>query len=415
MKKLYILIGSFIFLIIIISVVGAMLVTGDKEINMEKDILLVQENEEKYFTGYGYDIDNPNIIIDPYGNSPLTAMVMFETDDYVNVDVSIRSKDGMSDINYTFDKCKYHVIPIYGLYADYNNTIVLRGDGKEKEINIMTDSLPSDFVVNDVQSGGNFTFSNSNYPYAIDENGEVRWFLSRKYYGDITFLGDSRIIIGSDKLTEKGQAISFYVMNFLGKVYSEYMLPSSYYGVSTLYNDNVLVLSDKILELDLQTGNIVNEYGNNEDYDFLYSEGDKIIVGKDNNYFALSQGILDSVNYDETLISYGFYDNFNNYKIVKGSRFGRLKETETSGKNVSLFKYESGMPDDVMISADVNRIRITNDTGDDIYLILDKFFGRRVYEVGDIKYINLNGLKGKYTVYFKVKEKIYKTDYYIEV
>ena len=38
-----------------------------------------------------------------------------------------------------------------------------------------------------------------------------------------------------------------------------------------------------------------------------------------------------------------------------------------------------------------------------------------IYEIKDIKYVNLNGLKGKYTIYYRIDGKVYKTDYYIEV
>ena len=39
---------------------------------------------------------------------------------------------------------------------------------------------------------------------------------------------------------------------------------------------------------------------------------------------------------------------------------------------------------------------------------------KRVYEVGYIKYINTTSLRGKYTVYFKVGNKLYKTNSYVE-
>ena len=37
------------------------------------------------------------------------------------------------------------------------------------------------------------------------------------------------------------------------------------------------------------------------------------------------------------------------------------------------------------------------------------------YGINNVKYINFNGLSGKYTIYIKVNDKIYKTDYFIEV
>ena len=70
---------------------------------------------------------------------------------------------------------------------------------------------------------------------------------------------------------------------------------------------------------------------------------------------------------------------------------------------------------DINIKMDVNRISIYNNTGKEVYLILDKLFDKRIYEVKDTKYVNLNGLKGKYTIYYRIDGKVYKTDYYIEV
>ena len=242
MKKSYILVGIFIIFIVFISIVGSIVVTGNKKIKEEKDILDIQTNKEVYFSGYGYSIDNPNIIVNPYGNSPLTAIVMFETNDYSNVSISVKSKDGNSDINYEFPKDKHHLIPIYGLYADYNNTVVISSEGVDKVINIKTDKLPDDFVYVDSMESGNFRFYNGNYPYAIDSNDEVRWYLNGNYYGDILVLDNSNIVIGSDKYTEDGNTISFYEMNFLGKIYHEYLLPNGYYGVNALYNDNILIL-----------------------------------------------------------------------------------------------------------------------------------------------------------------------------
>ena len=58
---------------------------------------------------------------------------------------------------------------------------------------------------------------------------------------------------------------------------------------------------------------------------------------------------------------------------------------------------------------------VYNNTGKEVYLILDKLFDKRIYEVKDTKYVNLNGLKGKYTIYYRIDGKVYKTDYYIEV
>ena len=69
----------------------------------------------------------------------------------------------------------------------------------------------------------------------------------------------------------------------------------------------------------------------------------------------------------------------------------------------------------ISVSIDDSRIEIINNSGDKVYLILDKFMDKKVYDVDEVKYINITGLKGKYTIYVKIKDTLYKTDYYIEV
>lgn len=411
MKKSYIFIGIFLIFIIIITVVGSIIVTGNIKVSEDKDILLVQSNKEVYFKPYGYSIDNPNIVVNPYGNSPLTALVMFETDNYSEVSIKILSKDGNSDINYTFSKNKYHLIPIYGLYADYDNTIVLRSENKEKVINIKTDKLPDDF--GEVLCDGNYSFYNGNYPYASDSNGNVRWYLNKKYYGDITVYKDN-IIIGNDSYTEDNYSTGIYRMNFLGKVYGEYLLSDDYYGNSIYADGNIYALSKNIVMIDSQTGTISN-LGKNDNYSYINVINGNVIVGKEDKFYSVKDKKFSEVESSEKSNIYSFYDGISEYKIVKGVRYGKLTTTNRYDKDISIIKYDKYDGKDINIKMDVNRISIYNNTGKEVYLILDKLFDKRIYEVKDTKYVNLNGLKGKYTIYYRIDGKVYKTDYYIEV
>ncbi len=406
MKRSYIFIGGFLIFILIITIVGSNIVTGNTSIKKEKDILSVQSNKEVYFNGYGYSLDNPNVIINPYGNSPLTGIAMFETSDYSEVSISVNG-----DINYTFGKNKHHIIPIYGLYADYDNTIVLRSENKEKVINIKTDKLPDDF--GEVLCDGNYSFYNGNYPYASDSNGNVRWYLNKKYYGDITVYKDN-IIIGNDSYTEDNHSTGIYRMNLLGKVYGEYLLNNVYYGNSIYDDGNIYALSKNIVMIDSQTGTISN-LGKNDNYSYINVINGNVIVGKEDKFYSVKDKKFSEVESSEKSNIYSFYDGISEYKIVKGVRYGKLTTTNRYDKDISIIKYDKYDGKDINIKMDVNRISIYNNTGKEVYLILDKLFDKRIYEVKDTKYVNLNGLKGKYTIYYRIDGKVYKTDYYIEV
>ena len=405
MKKSYIFIGGFLIFILIITVVGCNLVTGNVSIKRDRDILSIQSNKEVYFNSYGYSIVNP------YGNSPLTGIVMFETNDYSDVSVCIKNKNNECDISYSFGKYKYHIIPIYGLYADYNNSIVLKAEGKEKVINIKTDALPDDF--GDVLFDGSFSFYNGNYPYASDSEGNVRWYFNRKYFGNVTF-NDNYVIVGNDSYTENG-TIGIYRMNLLGKIYNEYLLSDDYYGYSCYYDGNIYALSKDVLVIDGQTGDIISKY-ENDNYDSIANLDGNILLGRNNEWFSFDEdNNVISVSYSPSGKVYSFYDNSDEYRVFPGVRYGSLKETEMYNRDISILKYDKYTGNDIDVKMDSNRISVSNGTGNKIYLILDKLFDKRIYEISDVGYINLKGLNGKYTIYYKINDKVYKTDYFVEV
>lgn len=415
MKKMYVFALIFLVFIVSISIIGSSIVSGDNPVSTYKDIFTIQSNKEVYFEGYGYSIDNSNLVVNPYGNSPLTAIVMFDTDGYSEVSITIKGKDDSGDINYTFSSDKHHLIPIYGLYADYDNTVIIRSENKEKVINIKTNPLPSDFEYVNDSGSDNFSFYNGNYPYAVDINNDVRWYLNNNYYGNITAISDSRIIIGNDKYNEDGTSTGIYEMNLLGKIYNEYLLSDSYYGYNTIYDNDILVLSDKILRIDSQTGEVIDELFDNDNYDYIGICDDSIIVHNEGGFYKYSDGKLNDIDYSYTLSSNDLYNATSNYKIIKPKRYGKLNKTKVSDKRISLIKYDKSDLKDIDISMDNERVTVTFKNSDKVYVIFDKLFDKKIYEVNGTKYINNTSFNGKYTIYYSINDKVYKTNYYIEV
>ena len=107
MKKILI-ISSFILVLIAISTIGYNLVSASVELNEVQDIISIQEQKEVYLTPYGYTLDNPNIILNPYGTSPLTAIIIFETTEDVPVTITIEGKDINSTYTNKFESSKKH-------------------------------------------------------------------------------------------------------------------------------------------------------------------------------------------------------------------------------------------------------------------------------------------------------------------
>ena len=247
-------------------------------VDTEYDILSHQKDlENQYLANTNYTLDNPNVLLNFYGNSPLTALVVFETKDLTSVTVTVKGKDGAADITHTFVPNKVHILPIYGLYPDYDNKVVITASGTSKEITIKTGALPDDFTkatyVSDMElEDGEFYFTtpeDKGYTAAYDENGEVRWYLTGDYKWDIQRLNNGHIIIGSDKLVSQPYySIGLVEMDLLGKIYYEYNIPGGYHhNMIEFDNGNLLIASnndndtreDYIVEIDRATGNIAKE------------------------------------------------------------------------------------------------------------------------------------------------------------
>ena len=68
------------------------------------------------------------------------------------------------------------------------------------------------------------------------------------------------------------------------------------------------------------------------------------------------------------------------------------------------------------IKQEFDRIVVNKESKDEVILILDKLTDRRSYKINSkIFYINNTELSGKYSIYVKLDNKLYKTNYYIDI
>ena len=67
-----------------------------------------------------YDINNVKVYLNPYGNSPLSALFVFKSDKTGKIDVTVVGKNN-DDFTTSYELKKDNYIPIYGLYENYNN------------------------------------------------------------------------------------------------------------------------------------------------------------------------------------------------------------------------------------------------------------------------------------------------------
>ena len=279
MKKT-IFLGIIILSLLCGVIVGYFFVTGGEKVLEKKDILVYQSELENKFTSYGYTIDEPNIILNPYEISPLTALVLFETSDYVSPTVTVVGKSEKTTYIHTFKESKTHYLEILGLYPDYNNEVIISYGDVTKKIYIQTGKLPNDFVTpssiyKDEDKLNNelyfYTPSSRGYTCAYDINGDVRWYLTENFIWEINRLRNGNLLLSTDKLINNPYYMTgLYEMDMLGKIYFEYNIDGGYHhDYFEMPSGNILVLSnnfangtveDYIVELDLKDGSIVKKF-----------------------------------------------------------------------------------------------------------------------------------------------------------
>ena len=80
----------------------------------------------------------------PYIINPLAAVVMFNTEKETAVTIRVLGKEPEGTMKHTFPKAKEHILPILGLYADYNNKVEIElYRGAKTTIEIKTEPLSS--------------------------------------------------------------------------------------------------------------------------------------------------------------------------------------------------------------------------------------------------------------------------------
>ena len=312
-KKLLIVLLVVIILAVILFFVFSSMSNNHDEVEQTISLVENQEELEKEFKSDGYTIDNPNIIVNPYEISPLTALVIFETESEVAPVVTIIGKDENTTFTHEFDANTVHYLPIYGLYAGRDNEIIIEYGDVEKRITITTEELPEDFILPtsveaDKESLENdlyfFSPSSGGYTSAYDVNGDVRWYLTINALWEINRLSNGHLMVSTERLVNSPYYMTgMYEMDLLGKIYKEISLEGGYHhDYFEMPNGNLLVASDDfnsgsgtvedvIVEVDINTGDIVKSW---DLKDVLNRED-----GKSENWVEYDWFHNNSVWYDE--------------------------------------------------------------------------------------------------------------------
>ncbi len=273
-------------------------------------------------------------------------MVLFETEQEEAVKVTIKGKDALTTYTHTFEATKKHFLPIYGLYADKENEVVISYGKVSKTIKIKTDKLPDDIslptsVVKDASKLTNdlyfYTPSSKGYTAAYDVNGDVRWYLTINSIWEVNRLQNGHLLLSTERLVNSPYYMTgLYEMDMLGKIYTEYSLEGGYHhDYYEMENGNLIVASDNfangktvedyVVELDRKTGKIVKTWDissilNHEDgksenwseYDWFHNNA--VWYDKKTNSITLSgrhQDAVINISYDDGSLNWIIGDKTN--------------------------------------------------------------------------------------------------------
>lgn len=290
-KKIFSILGIVILIVLIIGLVLLVNKLNEKQetnkvneelssifkenvIEPEDDVYSKQEDADKAISealkNKDYTIDSPYVMKNPYGISPLTALVIFQTSEDEEVTINVNG--------YTqkFEATKSHAIPVYGLIAGKSNTVTISTKSKTKTLSIDMSSVRDDLNLN-VLAGQGVNLGNDIYVvttpgdeglYGFNTKGELVWRLTETFGASITVLDNGHLLLSNTEYILSYSRIGLVEIDFLGKIYNVYDLEGGYHNESiVLDNGNYLVLSsditrgtisDVIVEINPKDGKIVN-------------------------------------------------------------------------------------------------------------------------------------------------------------
>ena len=225
----------------------------------------------------GYTFDDPLVVVNPYGTTPLSAVIIFDTEEETGVTVTSKGHEEVDNITATFPSEKNHILPVLGLYAGQETDVELTlDDGTTKNISVKTDPIDEDITTAEiVELDENFydfselTFLSYYYgTLGYDSKGDVRFFVKFPSL-PMTKLSNGHYIAETMESSQKGSGSYIGVVEFdlVGRIYGKYILPGgAHHEIREMENGNLLVASShddlgvvncRVVEIERSTGSII--------------------------------------------------------------------------------------------------------------------------------------------------------------
>lgn len=238
------------------------------------DEALAQEAEN------GYSFEEPSVILDPYGTSPLSAVIVFSTEEEMGGTITVKGKAPENDISGTFPAERNHIVPVYGLYNGETTQVELAlEDGTTNTVEITTEKLDINIGTIEIDMKDSTAYDYSSLTMvcssggsllAVDGAGDVRWYYTAGGTLGVHQLENGHLMTPTAfTLTGMYYKSGLQEIDLSGKVYKEYAIPGGmHHDFQELSNGNLLVagdspeltsLEDYVVEIDRETGAVVWE------------------------------------------------------------------------------------------------------------------------------------------------------------
>ncbi|WP_017547745.1 aryl-sulfate sulfotransferase [Salinicoccus carnicancri] len=245
----------------------------------------------------GSTLDNPYVNVDPYNRSPLSALVIFDTEERAKVTFTVKGKDDRADISETVKEYRsHHELPVLGLYPGYTNTIEISAETESGEVlkhtfTVTTEDLPEEMPEIEIkeaqpekmklgESELTFYIPSTRYAFAFDVNGDVRWYGSGFNSHVLQELDNGNLLyLGKDD--NSGSAYNRLLeTTYIGKIHNAFRISEGaaesevegfestliHHDVAELPSGNLLLtvndgsdvyMEDTMIEMDRETGEVV--------------------------------------------------------------------------------------------------------------------------------------------------------------
>jgi hypothetical protein len=289
-----------------------------------------------------YNFTNPYVLVNPFSLNPCSAIMVFTTEEPSKVNVEINDKNvGTTDVG------ALHIIPVYGLYENnYNHVVLTLDDGSRHEETIQTEDIYSHLQIEKTDRDTNSTY------LSYLESGDMTSIYGYNYYNDINLVISGLNYISSFKVNGEGLTLEYNAkkglnpilidIDFLGKIKKVYKKNNSYISENNisinLYKDGINdyllkkatndeTLSEyNILDLDSTINSLSKAH--------LYFKEFNITVNNSYLTYDIDEtGYLILVRNDGVILSY-YIDDAKNIKIDSNYEYSLFLNTDNTYYNL---------------------------------------------------------------------------------